>query len=262
MKKLICGIAFACLVGSASAADLVVKGQAGVITPAQPVNWTGLYLGGTVGYGWKDQNNTIVGNNALSSFLVTNALVPGSVNLRPSGALLGGVMGYDWQFAPRFVAGVAVDYAWANLRDSNTALGNLISRSVDEKITSFGTIRGRLGYLITDRAMIYATGGGAWANIRTNVTSAGLVCFPGLVTCGTGSSSDTKWGWVVGGGLEYRLDRNWSLGAEALWADLGTQTTQITGATAFGCKGPCPLSYTQSQDNKIGIVRAALTYRF
>lgn len=259
MKKLLVGICalifgtMLCHAADVGGGYIVPKAQA---QTAQTVNWSGGYLGGLIGYGWKDQDNTIVGNNALSSTLISAGIVPSSANLRPSGAMLGGVIGYDYQFAPRFIGGIAVDYSWANLRDSTTAIGNLVNRSVDEKISSFGSVRGRLGYLITDRAMIYATGGWAWANVRVTDLSAGPIC-GGFIVCASGASSNTKSGWVIGGGAEYRLDRNWSLSAEALWADLGTQTTTLTGRI-----GPLPLSYTQSQDAKIGVVRAGLNYRF
>lgn len=263
MKRFALGMTMLALsVGISSAADLTTKAQPQIVGTVQVINWTGPYLGATMGYGWKDESTSITGNNALSSGLISSGIVPGSVNLRPSGALLGGVIGYDWQFNSRMVLGLAGDWAWANLRDANTAIANLVNRSVDEKITSFGTIRARLGYLVTDRMLVYGTGGGAWATVRNTITSAGIVCFPGIASCGTGSSSETRWGWVVGGGMEYRLDRNWSLTGEALWANLGTQDTLITGSTAFGCKGPCPLSYTQSTDNKIGIARMSLNYRF
>lgn len=248
---------------SSFAADMPTKSGHIIGTAvAVPISWTGFYVGATAGYGWKDESTSISGNNPLSNSLISNGIVPGSANLRPSGPLLGSVVGYDWQFNQRMVVGIAADWSWANIRDSNTAIANLVNRSVDEKISSFGTIRARLGYLITDRAMIYATGGGAWAHVRTAISSAGLVCFPGIASCGSGSSDETKWGWVVGGGMEYRLDRSWSLTGEALWANLGTQDTLITGSTAFGCRGPCPLSYTQQSDVKVGIVRASLNYRF
>lgn len=247
-------IIFGICVRTAPAADIPAK--AAIQTATTPMSWSGIYIFGTMGYGWRDESTSIVGNNALSTTLLNNGSVPGSANTRPSGALLGGGVGVDWQFAPRFVAGLVGDWSWANIKDNNTALGNLVNRSVDEKITSFGTLRARLGYLVDPKVLIYATGGVAWANVRTTVGTSGNVC-GGFITCSSGANSETKWGAVAGGGLEFRLTQHWSLSAEALYGWLGTQNTTLTGSV-----GPNPLNYTLSEKVRVGIARGSLSYRF
>jgi opacity protein-like surface antigen len=63
----------------------------------------------------------------------------------------------------------------------------------------------------------------------------------GIPAIGTASISDsaTKAGWVIGGGLEWALDRNWMLRAEYLYVDLGTMRSEL-GPVSGGTGGPCP----------------------
>ena len=87
---------------------------------------------------------------------------------------------------------------------------------------------------------------------------------------------DTRIGWVVGGGLEYALSRNWSIRAEYLHLDFGTASGSgnivvpagvlgnvlcttgqavVTGpATITGCSISSRLTAE--------VVRAGITYRF
>jgi outer membrane immunogenic protein len=81
------------------------------------------------------------------------------------------------------------------------------------------TIRPRFGIAI-DRALLYATGGMAIAELKlsqqaTVCNNGG--CLPHL----DGAASSTKVGWVVGGGVEHALTGNWSVKAEYLYMDFG-----------------------------------------
>lgn len=252
MKRLTIALIAALAATQAFAADIPTKAQA--TTVSVPVNWTGLYAYVQAGYLSKDEATNISANNALSAALIANGLVPSSVNVRPNGLGLGGGLGYDWQFGS-VVAGAMVDWNYTDVYGSGTASSNLINRSVNERITNFGTVRGRLGYLVDPRMLVYVTGGGAWATVKTEATSSGLVC--GFINCASGTSSNSMFGWVIGGGAEYRLDRSWSLGIEALYTQLGTNSTVLNGSI-----GKQPVSYTLNQDVNIGSVWTKLIKRF
>jgi outer membrane immunogenic protein len=71
------------------------------------------------------------------------------------------------------------------------------------------------------------------------------------------TSSPTRTGWVVGGGLEYALTRSWSIKGEYLYADFGSVTAvgpPIT--TAF----PAVTSYTHHFSESLA--RAGVNYKF
>src|SRR5208282_2368429 len=99
----------------------------------------------------------------------------------------------------------------------------------------FGTVRGRIGYAF-DKALVYGTGGFAWGNVTNSV--------PGF------SVSETQTGWVVGGGVEYKLAPNWSGKIEYQYMDL-----DASSATGAG-----PLGFAANNDTQVHTVRVGLNY--
>jgi outer membrane immunogenic protein len=201
------------LVGSAMAAD-VMPMKVRPYTP--PFSWTGCYVGGFFGSFFSTNGWT------------TTAPVPG---VAPSGTpessfnitdLLGGVHGScDYQFNS-FVVGVGGDYAFTQA--TGTAVGNVTGLTDRTKVDSLSSVTGRLGYAL-DRWLPYFKGGGAWSHDRYDafVPGAGGVPF---------STTATRSGWTVGGGLEYAVVSNLSLYIEYDWYDFGT-TTNTFGSVGF-----------------------------
>ena len=162
----------------AAAAMSLAGAQAAHAQSSMPALWTGFYVGGTVGYG------------------ETNDIGP----LEPSGAVYGFYGGYNHSFGP-WVAGVEIDYTWANLDDTVRVGADRVSLHAD----NFGSGRGRLGYAF-DKALVYGTAGYAWGDAGTN----------GVVG-GVRFSRDTDFdGYVLGGGLEYKFAPNVSGRIEGL----------------------------------------------
>ena len=73
-----------------------------------------------------------------------------------------------------------------------------------------GSIRARVG-IAWDRVLIYGTGGAAFAGFTNNYAFDDL----------TETDSKTRAGWTVGGGIEYAVTPNWSIGAEYRYSDFG-----------------------------------------
>lgn len=153
----------------------------------QPFDWSGFYAGINGGYAWGDGKFDLGG--------VTS-------NATPDGALLGGTIGYNYQWG-QTVFGVEGDAAWSDVKGrTNCAAG-----VCEAKNNWLSTARLRLGYAV-DRFMPYVTGGAAFGDIKATV--------PGI-----GSDRDTRAGWTVGAGAEYAFTPNWSIKAEYLYVDLG-----------------------------------------
>ena len=209
-KQLLVGAALlAAIPGAAMAADLSRPAPAPVYTKAPPpmyYNWTGCYVGANGGGVWAHKNFT----------QVTTGFSDGSVDF--SGGLFGGQVGCNYQFSPSWVIGVQGDWDWASATGS---FPDLLFTGVTEsvKITSLGSVTGRLGYA-WDRFMLYAKGGGAWETDNYTVTGlAGL----------TATASDTRGGWTVGGGGEYAFN-DWLTGfAEYDYYDFGTKSEALIG---------------------------------
>jgi len=215
MKKLLLATAgvLALGIGSASAADIARRMPAKAPVYIPPVfSWTGPYIGINGGGGF-----------GRSSF---SAPFPSS-NFNTSGGLVGGTLGYNWQ-VNQIVFGLEGDMDWSHLSGSGTC--PVVGCSVQNDW--LGTVRGRFG-LAFDRFLPYVTGGGAFGNIKTNIT-------------GVGSADQGRAGWTLGGGVEYAIAGPWSVKAEYLYVDLGNGGS-IGGSTA---------------SFKTNIVRAGLNYRF
>ena len=59
--------------------------------------------------------------------------------------------------------------------------------------------------------MVYIKGGGAWVNDRYTASIGGF----------SSEVSDTRWGWMLGGGIEYAFAGNWSAKVEYNYMDFG-----------------------------------------
>ena len=148
-------------------------------------------------------------------------------NFNTKGGQVGGTLGYNYQVG-QTVLGLETDLDWSGIKGSS-ACGAL---TCETKNTWLGTARGRIGYAF-DRFMPYVTGGLAYGGIKNSAT--------GLAT-----STTTKAGWTLGGGLEAALSGPWTAKVEYLYADLGNANAP-NGSTA---------------DFKTNLVRAGLNYRF
>ena len=157
---------------------------------AAAMNWSGFYLGANAGYGWGHSDE-------FAAFFGTRA------NFDISGGLAGGQVGYNWQ-AGAWVFGVEADGDWADI-DGSVRCPNP-AFSCTAKLRDLASFRGRVGWA-TGPALLYATGGLGYANVRySTLTAAGGMPGPGM----TGVYTADRWGYAVGAGLEYGFAPNWS----------------------------------------------------
>lgn len=199
--------------------------------PPIQMDWTGFYLGASAG----------VRSSQTSWDLVDfgGPPLPGASgqSFHDAGARAGLYFGYNWQFAPRWVAGVEGDWGWGN--KSTTQYGFLPGAdgvffpifpgdTATVRTTWDASLRARLGYLVTPSFLLYGTGGAALQRFEITSTCA---CFPDI----TAMSGFTKLGWTVGGGIEVPVARNWLARAEYRYADFGTaRVTWDDFVPAFG----------------------------
>jgi outer membrane immunogenic protein len=250
-------IAVACGVQTTHAADL-----APTITKAPPSavpEWTGFYLGGDVGL---RATNTEVHTDAAGFLPAFSIVGPTSVTSEPidgTAARFGGYAGYNWQFAPSWVAGLEGDFGWANntvtlngvfLPGGFFAMPGEPTSSLAWRSTWDASVRGRIGYLVTPWTMAYVTGGPAWLHFDTTATCGLLSCGPPPLTL---SNSSTRLGWTVGAGLETRLWGHWLGRAEYRYGDFGTTT--YADAVSF-------LSATYDEKVKTQTALFGLAYKF
>src|SRR5262249_25313074 len=197
---------------SSSAADLGARFRAPPAAPAPLFTWTGCYIGGHLGGGWGEKTVSVP------------SLAPGvSVTGDTSGFLGGGQVGCNLQFGSNWVIGIEGDGSGSDIRGdiTQTVLG--ITGTAPAQTDWIASATGRLGWA-GDRWLLYAKGGAAWAGDKY---SAFIPVFNEQL-----EASETRTGWIVGGGIEWAFWSNWSAKAEYDYYDFGTRTLTLTGTFA------------------------------
>jgi outer membrane immunogenic protein len=180
----------------AFAADAVMEEPPAPAVPMEepPVNtWSGPYAGVSLGYAFAGETEDETFDNSVDT----------------DGFLLGGFAGYNYQVG-NIVAGAEADigYSW---EDGSNA--GLTSESGVE-----GSLRARLGYVISPSVLLYATAGGAAKDLE--VSAAG------------DSDSNTMIGWTAGGGADVMVTERVFGRVEYRYTDFGSDTFDLGGTSA------------------------------
>ncbi len=188
-----------------------------------PSTWSGFYAGGHLG-----------GALNQRAFSIQD-LSGGDLSL-PSPSedqiLIGLHGGYNWQ-VQQIVLGVEGDVSFSN--DANY----------------LASIRARFGFAPWDRLLLYGTAGAAFIDLDEPFAVQSVIA-DGPLTFNRNRSAT---GFVVGGGGEYRVLPNTSLGAEGLFYDFGSSSTLLTSPDVGE-------SFVFKDDLNFWVVRGRLTYYF
>lgn len=193
LKKIVLfGLAIAAVAGAApaKAADLAVPPYTKApVAVVQTNSWAGIYLGGQVGFDFTSTKYDLTNAGVTETFLPNTNSAAG-----------GGHLGIQGQWA-NWVLGVEGNYNWASLKETDPSVLT-VGRSSSISVDGIATVVGKVGYAFGDW-LVFGKGGWADARINTAIT--------------TPAAGVTQWqsGWTVGGGLDYKIARNWIVGAEA-----------------------------------------------
>ena len=152
-------------------------------------DWAGFYIGGHLGGAWSRS-----GYSYDSAFNPVEAF-----SFNPDSIIGGGHVGLQGQWGP-WVLGVEGSFDGTDL--SQTSIGPFTTQSL--KIDDIATVTARLGYALP-AWLFYVKGG--WAGVHEKNSS---------IDAPTITHSFTDWnsGYTVGGGIEYKVTRNWIIGTE------------------------------------------------
>jgi outer membrane immunogenic protein len=259
MKKvrthLLATAAVVALSGSVFAADMGLPVKAPAPPPIPYSSWQGWYIGGLVGAARMNSSCTLTDTNI--DFL-TNAPCGGGnpfgggtgSQVQNSTAALAGVqVGYDWQNRS-FVYGVAADWTWTGLKQSQTPSSFAATIPfLNTKVEWLASFRGRMGLAFED-TLVYFTGGLALGQIKDSAGLTGTCCGDW-----TASVDQVRVGWVAGAGVEHKFSQNWSLVGEFLYYDLGH-------VSASGTSPDGDFSYSTQFAHEVFVGRVGLNYRF
>jgi outer membrane immunogenic protein len=245
------------------AADMPMK------APPAPVllyDWSGLYVGASIGGMWYDINRTFPNASGLGGF---GPGPGGNFTTSGSDAIFDMHAGFQGQWG-NWVLGLEFGYS-ACFNECRLTSGVLPvapagapllftpNTSAESKLTQLATIGPRLGWA-WDRFLIYGTGGWASANLKgTYCSTVTGVCGP-FVTPQNGSTWNQ--GWFAGGGVEWMVHRgalvDVILGVEYQHFDVSNHHDRAFCFTP-ACVIPTGADY--DLDAKGDIVRARLTIK-
>jgi outer membrane immunogenic protein len=232
LRKFLMASALVCAAaGSAFAADLPNTKEAPVYAPPPPpvFSWTGVYIGGQVGYQWGSASPSLVTPGAAYTGLPGNNL---------DGVVGGGHVGYNLQ-VQQFVFGLEGDVDGSNYSGGNS--NGAVAYTTREPVEA--SIRGRIGYA-WDRVLFYGTGGVAFGDFNNTYTGPGG---------GVDNVWDTRVGWTAGAGIEYAIDNNWSVRAEYRYTDFGDLNDYLANSA------PGSYVHLHETDNR---VQVGFSYKF
>ena len=215
MKELLLAATLLTAAGSVFAADMPVKAPRYNDAPAVAPSWMGFYAGASLGARLAD--NDWRSSDLAPSVAAIAQLGAVSGSMDSTAARIGAYAGYNWQLTPFVIVGFETDFGWANNRSTaNPAPGTNSSQGGVPFTTSLpiatvserwdGSVRGRLGMLITPNALLYGTPGLAWQSVQLSASCTALIVGNAYCTLNHNESdSRTMSGWTVGGGLEHRV---------------------------------------------------------
>jgi outer membrane immunogenic protein len=222
---------------AALASDMPTK------APLQPisrvVNWTGLYAGANIGYGWS--------SNDWQQFNTSGVAATPTTNFKSDGALGGLQIGFNYQTGP-VVFGIEGEYNWSKIKGSRNDITDGVhlcnpTFACANEIDSIATVTGRVGYA-WGHSLVFIKGGGAWAkenhHFVKNSTGIDLA-----------ATSETSTGWTIGAGIEYAIWDRWSVKGEYDYIDLGKKRLTFL-----------PTGLLIDINQNIHAVKLGLNYRF
>ncbi len=282
--------------------------------PPPPLpTWTGFYTGVNVGgtISESDAVNVVSGPLWAAPFgyqpdappFFAAASATGASGWIPTGSnggiIGGGQFGYNYQFGAgglggAWIVGLETDFQGMGSSGAGHAgtgfplNGNILFVNQDgvadglatslyatKSLDYLGTLRGRVGALVTPALLVYATGGLAYGGVSTSTSIAqfndDINNFGGLALLsaqayGAGSYSSTRVGWTAGAGLEWMFWPNWSAKVEYLYYDLGSVAYTLSPlATVAYLPGPTVFTVAASRATTSfngNIIRAGVNYHF
>ena len=215
-------------------------------------DWSGIYLGGHLGYGFGDEDWTLLDNpgdgepGPLGEVVTSHDL---------DGFLGGAQLGVNWQRG-NFVFGAEADFSLSDLSGSSARTVEGEKPGPREWSTDFNwlaTVGPRAGYA-ADRTLFYVEGGLAIANADYYHLGARGGQPPGDGDPREFSDTDTRAGWFVGVGVEHAFTNAWSARVEYNYMDFGGDSVSLYG------NPPAPAVF--DIDQAIQVVKFSINYHF
>ena len=195
-------------------------------------DWTGIYVGGQAGFAGGRSSWGANGTGRPEPFQggAINFYEPFNPWTGTGSYFIGLQGGYNLMLPSRLVLGVETDVIAPSViggdeRIRTRALGPAL---YDEEMLVSGTVRGRLGYAFGNW-LPYLTGGFAWTFDRVAFNDITETAISSRLLRPATFDHQLLWrlGWTIGAGIEFPFAPNWTLRAEYLFTDFGSQGTTL-----------------------------------
>ena len=219
---------------------------AGLTAPAfaQTAPWAGFYSGLSLGYvAGQTKWNTQYGDNVCDTVSPTIFIMDATSrqNFRSSDPHVSLFFGYNWQ-KDKIIYGIEADVTALNSVSSRAFIPGLFDCPVSSGLicdnystagdrTSVrlgwnGSVRARLGLLVTPETLLYATTGLAIAGVDVAQTCQFSFADPACAAVprsplATTTNHKQLYGFVIGAGVERQIDADWNIRADYLYTTYG-----------------------------------------
>jgi opacity protein-like surface antigen len=216
----------------AGAADMAVKAPPAL--PPATADWSGIYIGGHVGYQWDRIGSTFDANPALAVPTVQSNTGIGGFQIGIQKQWSNIVLGIE--------GGLTDPFSRPLNQTPAPALGAFTHAATMDSATYWGGVRAGIAI---NTWMAYATGGYARAKFQ----------WLDMTTAGAFTSQGTSWnsGPYVGGGVDYAITQNWIAGIEYRHYSFGTKDAPVTTG---------PVGDAKTNQPKVDSVVLRLSYKF
>lgn len=121
--------------------------------------------------------------------------------------------------------GIEADFGGLGISHSQTPYcsSNLYYSHIGDGF--YADVTGRLGYAVRP-ALFYAKGGWAYFDGGLNITD-------GAATPAVSATKNGVDGWIVGGGIEYKINPAWSVKGEYRYFDFGNVSVDLVPGASF-----------------------------
>ena len=297
-------------------AQVMDKKPAPLIGTSSVSNWAGFYTGLNAGYAFGTNYNVDSINYGSYLTLLCGSIVDpalssalSSNNRNTQNGFLGGAQfGYNYPVLDNIIVGVEADIQGSNVSGSTSgrgvgassfsdnsppvtgSMGGVVlgSQSIVSGVNYLGTVRGRVGYLITQSLLGYATAGFTYADAYAKITNYAIDSGSAMGVLGNASisagisqtyygnsvQSQLLAGWNAGGGFEWLFAPSWSLRTEAIYWNVGNMNiatdnwavSPLPSASVEGVTIPIASNSYSPSNTRVNyqgvIARAAINYHF
>jgi opacity protein-like surface antigen len=224
----------------------------------QAHDWSGPYVGGRAGHGWRKDTVAFDGDDlGFGTNNIDFGGLPASLDGSLKGVVGGVTAGYNWQNGA-WLTGIEADILATEMTGADSySLPFYLNTTIEKHVSAIGTLRARLGYLPWNSLLVYGTAGLAIGDTSLKLSLADLSGCPGVIACGSTTTSGLATGWTIGGGYEYAINDHVTWASDYQYIDLGSRSAAVTGQLVD------PADFLRgTTEFRVNVLRSGLNYKF